>query len=158
MKLKEHYGLIAVLIILLYYLGHVVLQFLKYRTMGLVVSYGNLYYLFVLFLLFAILSIFIAFRFNWIVTALPFLWLLASPFYNPTNPSDKMGYLFQFFTPLFQGTFMFLTFVSVLLYSIIICYLILLNTREISKRTDYYFAAIIILLPIAQKIIFELFY
>jgi len=149
MKLnKEHYGIFAVLIVLIYFLGLFLYQ-LKFGAPHWITRinllFGPLPFIFLILLIAAIVSIFVYYKFNWIVISLPFLWNLLLPL-KADFAAGFRGQLIEFFALLFQGLVFFKLIIGLMLPLLVVVYLFVKNLRKVeSKKYELAFAAAILI-------------
>ncbi len=147
---KDNFAEYSILLILLSFLISFIIQFyfsLPNDLKSITEQFGPLPYLLLILMIAAIISIFIRYKFNWIVISLPFLWYLLLPM--KVNVEFYMGSLVNIIAFAFKGISGSTLYIRYLLESLlplcIICYFMIKNIRKI-KDIKYEIAFTILIL------------
>lgn len=133
---KDNFAKYTVLLTLLFTLISFIIKFylsLPNNLKAISKQFGPLPYLLLILVIAAIISIFIKYKFNWIVISLPFLWYLLLPL--KVNIEFYMGSLVNILIFAFKGVSSHTFYIKYLFDSLlplcIICYLFIKNIKRI---------------------------
>ena len=149
-SLKQNYGLYAILVVLGYYFFKFLYQF-KFSGdnayLRLDLMFGPLYWVFLLLLVAAIVSIFVVYKYNRVVISLPFFWNLLLPL-KIAPGSGFRGTIINMFAVLFQGdiTTSLLMLLGSILGILCVTYLFVKNIKQIENNKFEIISAVLIIL------------
>jgi hypothetical protein len=148
--IKENLGLYSILLALIFFLSRFLLQF-KYgpnhSSQRIDLLFGPHAWIFLILLIAAIVSVFVIYKYSWIVIALPFLWQLLLPL-KITPGSGFRGSIINFFATLFQGEIgvAIAVIFGTILGILSVIYLCVKNLKQIeNKKFEIIFATLIII-------------
>ena len=150
-QIKDNWGLYAICVVLIYFLFKYLIQLKSgspYWIQRTNLLFGPHAWIFFILVIVALISIFVSYKYNWIVISLPFFWTLLLPL--KVGPGmGFQGSIINFFVILFQGNvgIAVATLFGAILGILSIVYLFIKNLKEIeNKKFEIIFGIIIIIL------------